>query len=212
MGADCTRRSTARGETCLKGHKIRVEVSEVYCARGDMENRIKEQQLGLFADRTSTRKLAGNQLRLYFSAFAYVMMETLRRVGLAGTKLARAQSWTLRVRLLKIGAQVRIMTRKVWLSFPRATPMRRCCRRFWRKCKPIRFAVSENQPYGKRPVGSPRGGLCPGVGSWGRNVAHECRREVKCPWTSPDFGFRQRIRVGRRALEFIWIRKPLKCC
>ena len=80
---------------------------EVYCARGDMENRIKEQQMGLFADRTSTRKLAGNQLRLYFSAFAYVMMETLRRVGLAGTKLARAQSWTLRVRLLKIGAQVR---------------------------------------------------------------------------------------------------------
>ena len=82
-----------------------------------MENRIKEQQLGLFADRTSTRKLAGNQLRLYFSAFAYVMMETLRRVGLAGTKLARAQSWTLRVRLLKIGAQVRITSRKVWLSF-----------------------------------------------------------------------------------------------
>ena len=66
--------------------------------------------MGLFADRTSTRKLAGNQLRLYFSAFAYVMMETLRRVGLAGTKLARAQSWTLRVRLLKIGAQVRITT------------------------------------------------------------------------------------------------------
>ena len=59
--------------------------------------------MGLFADRTSTRKLAGNQLRLYFSAFAYVMMETLRRVGLAGTKLAREQSWTLRVRLLKIG-------------------------------------------------------------------------------------------------------------
>ena len=95
---------------------------EVYCARGDMENRIKEQQLGLFADRTSTRKLAGNQLRLYFSAFAYVMMETLRRVGLAGTKLARAQSWTLRVRLLKIGAQVRITSRKVWLSFSESYP------------------------------------------------------------------------------------------
>ena len=95
---------------------------QIYCARGDMENRIKEQQLGLFADRTSTRKLAANQLRLYFSAFAYLMMETLRRVGLAGTKWARAQSWTLRVRLLKIGAQVRVTTRKVWLSFSESYP------------------------------------------------------------------------------------------
>ena len=95
---------------------------EIYCARGDMENRIKEQQLGLFADRTSTRKLAANQLRWYLSAFAYLMMETLRRVGLAGTKWARAQSWTLRVRLLKIGAQVRVTTRKVWLSFSESYP------------------------------------------------------------------------------------------
>ena len=89
--------------------------------------------------------------------------------------------------------------------------MRRCCRRFWRKCKPIRFAVSENKPYGKRPVGSPRDGLCPGIGSWGRNVAHECRWEVKCPCASPDFDFRHRIRIGQTALEFIWIRKPLNC-
>ena len=105
--------------TRFRGRRL---YEEVYCARGDMENRIKEQQMGLFADRTSTRKLAGNQLRLYFSAFAYVMMETLRRVGLAGTKLARAQSWTLRVRLLKIGAQVRITSRKVWLSFSESYP------------------------------------------------------------------------------------------
>ena len=89
--------------------------------------------------------------------------------------------------------------------------MRRCCGRFWRKCKPSRFAVSENQPYGRRPVGSPRDGLCPGIGSWGRNVAHECRWEVKCPCASPDFDFRHRIRVGQTALEFIWIRKPLNC-
>ena len=93
--------------------------------------------------------------------------------------------------------------------------MRRCYRRFWRKCKPIRFAVSENQPYGKRPdntnIGSPRDGLCPGIGSWGRNLAHECRWEVKCPCASPDFDFRHRIRVGQTALEFIWIRKPLNC-
>ncbi len=132
----CERRVVAKVEHLPRGKNPRFIVTsvpvqecegrrlyeEVYCARGDMENRIKEQQMGLFADRTSTRKLAGNQLRLYFSAFAYVMMETLRRVGLAGTKLARAQSWTLRVRLLKIGAQVRITTRKVWLSFSESYP------------------------------------------------------------------------------------------
>ena len=132
----CERRVVAKVEHLPRGENLRFIVTsvpvpecdgrrlyeEIYCARGDMENRIKEQQLGLFADRTSTRKLAANQLRLYFSAFAYVMMETLRRVGLAGTKLARAQSWTLRVRLLKIGAQVRVTTRKVWLSFSESYP------------------------------------------------------------------------------------------
>ena len=78
--------------------------------------------MGLFADRTSSSQMQANQLRLYFSAFAYVMIETLRRVGLAGTKLARAQSWTLRVKLLKIGAQVRITSRKVWLSYSEGYP------------------------------------------------------------------------------------------
>ena len=71
--------------------------------------------------------------------------------------------------------------------------MRRCCGRFWRKCKPIRFAVSENQPFERRPVGSSQDELCSGVGSWGRNGAHACWWDVKCPWTSPDFGFRHRI-------------------
>ncbi len=132
----CERRVVAKVEHLPRGENPRFIVTsvpleecdgqrlyeEVYCARGDMENRIKEQQLGLFADRTSTRKLAANQLRLYFSAFAYVMMETLRRVGLAWTKWARAQSWTLRVRLLKIGAQVRVTTHKVWLSFSESYP------------------------------------------------------------------------------------------
>ena len=100
----------------------RTLYEEVYCARGDMENRIKEQQLGLFADRTSSSRMQANQLRLYFAAFAYGMMETLRRVGLAGTKLARAQCWTMRGKLLKIGAQVRVTTRKVWLSFSESYP------------------------------------------------------------------------------------------
>ena len=169
-----------------------------------MENRIKEQQLGLFADRTSTRKLAANQLRLYFSAFAYVMMETLRRVGLAGTKLAPGAELDPAGEIAEDrGTGPDSRRARSGCRFPRATPMRRCCRRFWRKCKPIRFAVSENQPYGRRPAGSPWDGLCPGVASWGRNIAHECRWEVKCPWTSPDFGFRHRIRVGRTDLEFI---------
>jgi len=77
---------------------------KLYCARGDMENRIKEQQLDLFADRTSTGTMRTNQLRLYFASFAYVLMQGLRRLGLAGTQLARAQSGTIKVKLLKIGA------------------------------------------------------------------------------------------------------------
>ena len=95
---------------------------EVYCGRGEMENQIKEHQLGLFADRTSSGQMQANQLLLYFSAFAYVIVHTLWRVGLAGTKLARAQSLTLRVNLLKIGAQVQVTTRKVWLSFSESYP------------------------------------------------------------------------------------------
>lgn len=95
---------------------------DLYCGRGDMENRIKEQQLGLFADRTSTHHLRSNQMRLYFSSIAYVLLAEVRRVGLAGTKLERAQSWTLRTRLLKIGAVVRVTTRKVWVSLSSAFP------------------------------------------------------------------------------------------
>lgn len=94
----------------------------LYCARGDMENRIKEQQLGLFADRTSTATLRANQLRLYFSSFAYVLIQGLRRLGLAGTAHAQAQSTTIRVKLLKIGARIKITVRRVWLSFSEAYP------------------------------------------------------------------------------------------
>ena len=95
---------------------------KLYCARGDMENRIKEQQLGLFADRTSSATMRANQLRLYFSSFAYVLMHGLRRVGLTGTAYAKAQSTTIRLKLLKIGARIRITVRKVWLSFSEAYP------------------------------------------------------------------------------------------
>lgn len=94
----------------------------VYCARGDMENRIKEQQLALFADRTSTATLRANQLRLYFSSIAYTLLVGLRRLGLAGTEMARAQCDTIRLKLLKIGAQVSVTVRKVWVSFSSAYP------------------------------------------------------------------------------------------
>jgi hypothetical protein len=94
---------------------------KLYCARGDMENRIKE-QLSLFADRVSAATMRANQLRLYFSAAAYLLMHGLRRLGLAGTELARAQCSTIRNRLLKIGAQVRITVRKVWIALASGYP------------------------------------------------------------------------------------------
>jgi hypothetical protein len=88
-----------------------------YCARGECpENRIKEQQLDLFADRTSTGKMWSNQLRLYFSSIGYVLLQTLRRTALAGTELEKAQCGTIRLKLLKIGAQIRVTVRKVWVS------------------------------------------------------------------------------------------------
>jgi hypothetical protein len=94
-----------------------------YCARGDCpENRIKEQQLDLFADRTSTGKMWSNQLRLYSSSLAYVLLQTLRRVALSGSELATAQCGTIRLKLLKIGAQVRVTARKVWISLSSAYP------------------------------------------------------------------------------------------
>jgi hypothetical protein len=88
---------------------------QLYCQRGEMENRIKE-QLTLFAARVSAETLAANQVRLYLSALAYVLVHGLRRLGLEGTEWARAQATTIRLRLLKIGARIRITTRKVWIS------------------------------------------------------------------------------------------------
>ena len=93
-----------------------------YCARGDMENRIKEKQLMLFADRTSSAKMRANQLRIYFSSIAYVLMQALRRVGLSGTKMAKAQCETIRLKLFKIGAQVKMTVRKIWIAYADGYP------------------------------------------------------------------------------------------
>jgi hypothetical protein len=94
----------------------------IYCARGEMENRIKECQLDLFADRTSTATMAANQLRLWFSGFAYVMLCGLRRIGLAHTQFAQATCGTIRLKLLKIGALVRISMRRITVAMASACP------------------------------------------------------------------------------------------
>jgi hypothetical protein len=104
---------------------------KMYCARGDMENRIKEQQLMLFADRTSTQKMFSNQIRLYFSSLAYLLVQALRQFGLAGTDMAKAQCDTIRLKLFKIGAKIRITVRKVWISFADGYPYRRIFDQAW---------------------------------------------------------------------------------
>jgi len=93
-----------------------------YCARGEMENRIKEQQLDLFADRTSASSFATNQLRLWCSTVAYLLLAELRRLGLKGTTWARAQCGTIRLKLLKIGAQIRVSVRRIRLSLATGYP------------------------------------------------------------------------------------------
>ena len=87
-----------------------------------MENRIKEQQLALFADRTSTATMRANQLRLYFASFAYVLMHALRRLGTQGTQFARAQCTMLRLKLLKVGVRVKVTVRKMWMSYAQSYP------------------------------------------------------------------------------------------
>ena len=134
----CERRVVGKAEQLAKGSNPRFVVAslskedydarslyeDVYCARGEMENRIKEQQLMLFADRTSANDMRANQIRLYFSSMTYVLLSALRRIGLAETKLQRAQCSTIRLKLLKVGALVRITCRKIWISFSSSYPYR----------------------------------------------------------------------------------------
>jgi hypothetical protein len=100
----------------------RTAYEQIYCARGEMENRIKEQQLDLFADRTSAHRMPVNQVRLWFSSFAYLLLSGLRRVGLQGTSESRARCQTIRLKLLKIGARVEVTRRKVWVFLSSACP------------------------------------------------------------------------------------------
>ena len=132
----CERRVIGKAEHLAKGENPRFVVTslstkdwdarslyeELYCARGDMENRIKEQQMALFADRTSTHEMLSNQLRLYFSSFAYALMQTLRRLGLEGTSMAKAQCDTIRLKLFKIGAHIQLSVRRVRIAFSESYP------------------------------------------------------------------------------------------
>jgi hypothetical protein len=132
---DCARRVIAKAEHSGKGSNPRFVVTSlegapqdlydrVYCARGDMENRIKEQQLGLFADRTSCHVWWSNQLRLLLSTLGYVLIDGLRRLGLDGTEWARRQATTLRVCLLKIGAVIVRNTRRIVVHLSSSWPSR----------------------------------------------------------------------------------------
>jgi hypothetical protein len=103
---------------------------QLYCGRGDMENRIKE-QLSLFADRVSAETMRANQMRLYLSAMAYVLVSGLRRLGLQATELAKAQVSTIRTKLLKIGAQIRVTVRKVWVSMASSYPWQDLYQQVW---------------------------------------------------------------------------------
>ena len=97
---------------------------EVYCARGEMENVLKQQVLDLRADRMSTHYLASNQLRLWLAAFAYLLLERLRTWGLSGTELAQATVGSVRLKLLKVAAQVRVSVRRVYVQLSSAYPLR----------------------------------------------------------------------------------------
>jgi hypothetical protein len=112
-------------------HQARELYEELYCARGEMENRIKECQLDLFADRTSTHTMRANQLRLWLSSMAYVLVNALRRIALAATRLADATCGTIRLKLFKIGAQVRVSVRRIKFSMASAFPYTDVFRAAW---------------------------------------------------------------------------------
>ena len=134
----CERRVVAKAEHLPKGANPRFIVTSlgleafeakelyetIYCARGEMENRIKECQLDLFADRTSAASLRANQLRLWFASLAYVLMTALRRMALQGTELAQATAGTIRLKLLKLGALVTVSVRRVKIAIASACPLK----------------------------------------------------------------------------------------
>lgn len=114
-----------------------------YCGRGDMENRIKEQQLQLFSTRTSCSKMRANELRLWFSSVAYTLVIAMRRLGLQDTDMANAQPETIRVKLLKIGAQVRVTVRRVWVALAEGCPYQDLFRAAWENLRRLGDNISQ---------------------------------------------------------------------
>ena len=145
------RRVIAKAEHLAKGANPRFIVTHlpedyadsrtlyerVYCRRGEMENRIKEQQLDLFADRTSTSKMRSNQLRLWFSSLAYVLLSALRRVALATTRMAKATCGSIRLRLLKIGARIKLSVRRFVVHLAGACPYQDVFVQAWRNLRAL---------------------------------------------------------------------------
>jgi hypothetical protein len=131
-----TRRVVGKAEHLKKGENPRFVVTnlpkeylkakelyeDLYCSRGEMENRIKEQQLYLFSDRTSTATMKANQLRLYFSSVAYIILNEIRNVGLRGTKFDKYQCDNIRLKILKIGAEIKVSVRRVYVSLSESYP------------------------------------------------------------------------------------------
>ncbi len=119
---------------------------DLYCQRGDMENRIKEQQLGLFADRTSCHRFLANQFRVLLAAAAYVLIETLRRVGLAGTELATAQVTTIRLKLLKIGGRIMQSVRRIAIHLASGYPLQALFHTVLHNLQERSFTAGERPP------------------------------------------------------------------
>jgi Transposase DDE domain group 1 len=150
---DCQRRIIVKAEHLQQGANTRFIVTnlagghqelydKLYCQRGEAENRIKEQQLGLFADRTSCHDFVANQFRVLLSAAAYILMDTLRRDGLAGTELANAQVGTIRLKLLKVGARIMCSVRRIVLHLAGGYPLKELFARVLARLSSLVPAVS----------------------------------------------------------------------
>ncbi len=162
---------------------------ELYCARGEMENRIKEQQLDLFADRTSTATMRANQLRMYFSVFAGTLLLIMRRYGLAGTPLARAQSGTIRSRILKVAVAVRVTARKVWLRFSSTYPHREL---FERIARLLTVSVADGRTGARwRAEGRGQAGVRPDCGQGGQQACQEGHSSLDLGLAESWNGFRR---------------------
>jgi hypothetical protein len=151
---DRKRRVIVKAEHTEKGSNPRFVVTnvpgdaeylydEIYCQRGEMENRIKEQQLGLFADRTSCKRFLANQFRVLLSAAAYVLMERLRRNGLAGTELAKAQVGTIRLKLMKVASKAVVTVRRVVFQMSSSYPYRELFEKVLKNLEGVRQTVPE---------------------------------------------------------------------